>query len=199
MNESDYVSILAMMVSAVALLFAYRQFRLARENFSFAAFVQSLDQLGTGRARNARSHVFQNFPDYSEPNQDNEQTSDSRENRQITFWVRSDNKKDARTVAVKQTSDLDIEMLREVAVRFDRVGFMFYELNLPSKLRNKYLSWMCPTICDLWNRTGPHIQFIRKQNVAYCPYFEKLAYNAYTHYKKKKENARLVCLNAKCN
>jgi len=199
------ISIVSLTASIIAVYYARSRAQATRGSFLLSAFNKSLGELGTKEARKYRRYIHQNFPEYISEHYS------SKEGKEVTLWVKSgDSRPQPKSVRVKHLEEEDIEAFEEIAVRADRIGFMFYSLEPSKKLEKKYFSWLCVMFCEIWNKLAPHIILRRKersgggeeepQPVYFTPYFERLVYDVYEYYKKLiGENVRIFCLNPECS
>jgi len=198
MPLGDPISFAAFVVSMIALAFTYRQMRIAEERFSLDAFMRSLEELGSDEAREKRNYILNNFPDYSISDVKIEKQSIAGlMDYEVPVWLYDGNGAKKEILAVRKIGNTDEKYFVDVAVGFDRVGFMLFELDLPKGLKDAYFRWMASTICDVWNKIAPYIYIRRQKRVNYTPYFEEMAYQAYSYYRKQKKNVKLVCLKLK--
>ncbi|RLG40326.1 MAG: hypothetical protein DRO05_06615 [Thermoproteota archaeon] len=189
------ISLFAVIFSGLATLFAWHQARSSSQSLSLNVFTKALDLLAEDNVRETRKYIYDNFdPAY--------ELKDEAEGKLVKFYINDGKSIKQEQRRVKEMGDKceKRRKFEELAVRFDRVGMMFFELNLSKEFREAYLRWMCIPICETWNRLAPHIYLERKEKkrVNYVRYFEKLAYSAFSIYKEMKADAKLVCLNEKC-
>ncbi len=212
---SNPIDLIALAISILALVYAYSRVKSAWETLSFNAFMKALDVLGTKEAIDARSYIRQKkniFPDVSSVDHS------SKKGEEVKLWVNDGNSIVEKKIKVKKLIGKSKDMAFSEARRADRIGFMFYVLGIPKKLKKAYLEWLCIMFCEVWNRLAPYIILERRFRQAnysdiskpntgaetpspifFTPYFEKLVYEAYNYYKDKKKNAKIVCLNPKCD
>jgi len=197
------VSIVSATVALFAALFAYWHQRTGETNLSLTAFLEYVKQLGSEKARKERNWVWNNLPDYSLELLNNSsssvQLSENKKSEcfivsnpnQIASLFKNMTSHDIVTISPKAINKREEQIIWAVAVRFDRVGFILFELDLPKRLKEKYLEWMGETICGIWNKVAPYIENERQKRVHFVPYFDKLAYAAYPYYYKQKKRAKL--------
>jgi hypothetical protein len=187
------LSFFAFVISIVAIIITFCQFRVERENLSLDMFLRSLEQIGTNEARAARSYIYK-FQDLTLPQTN--QTAPNPEDKtfEITYDVKTELKTETYTRCFVVPSDEDWKQLTDAAVRIDRIGFIMFNIDLPPKMKTAYLEWWCSTIVDLWNRLAPYISLRRLERENYTPYFDKIAIEAFPYYQKRKRDAKLILL-----
>ena len=168
MSEYDLIAALVVTVVALAVTwyYAYKQSQSAKESLSLNTFARSLDEFASKEARDARIRVHQNFPDYTQEDYSFKEWRNNLKKEEKTklqkLWIREgmdEPKQVDRIVKILQKESWDKKDFGEMAVRADRVGFMFFTLeDISSKFRGEYLDWLCFTFCGLWNKIAPHVE-----------------------------------------
>lgn len=177
------VSISATILSIFALALSYQQTKSAKETLQLDAFVKYVEWWGTTEQREARKYVFSNFTDYS--------TSEDVDGQPIFLEINNE----IKSVKVRELKNKEKENFEKVATGADRVGFVFLELELPTKFKKAYLEWLEDRLFHAWNKLAPHVRREREERKElFVPNFEKLAYLAYLNHSKENKVDRIVCL-----
>lgn len=184
--------IISLVVSIFVFLIYLNQLKVQKETLSLEMFLKSLDQIGTNEAREARAYIHK-FQDLTliEPYQTSLTSS---LHNQIIYNVKTKSVVIEYEYYFADPTDKDWEMITDVAVRIDRLGFILYNIDISEKTKQAYLEWWCSTIVDCWNRLAPFIYLKRNERSNYVPYFEKLSQLAFSYYIAQKIDAKLVSL-----
>lgn len=188
----------------------------SEQTLALSAFERALNELGTDYTRELRRAIHKNFTDYISSKNDD----DIDEEKSVTLWIKQGEKvsEESTKISIEKLNEEikqndNLRHFEEIAVKIDRIGFMFYCLKVPQELKQSYLKWLCAMFCEIWNKLAPHILLRRKDRfkeyrkdkdeypppLLFVPYFEKLVYESYEYYNRELgDKAKIFCLNKEC-
>lgn len=188
----------------------------SEQTLALSAFERALNELGTDDTRGCRRAIQKNFTDYTSSKND----EDIAEEKSVTLWIKQGEEvsEESTKISIEKLNEEikqndNLRYFEEIAVKSDRIGFMFYCLKVPQELKQSYLKWLCAMFCEIWNKLAPHILLRRKDRfkeyrkdkdeyppaLLFVPYFEKLVYESYEYYNRELgDKAKIFCLNKEC-
>jgi len=195
--ELDVLNILAIFISCVALYYTYTRSKFAIESLSLNVFISALRELSSPESRIERREIFELF-DKIISGEKGMMKSD--EYIDVDVWLKKGKNSPVNVkYKIKKLNSEDKKRFQEISVKYDRVGFMLFDLNISPVFQKKYLDWMCVSICDMWNVLAPYILLERGDRIKFTPNFEKLAYEAFPYYnliyqEKHEKPAKIIVL-----
>ena len=197
--------LVALAAVAVAVWAIVNESRQSKEALSLDIFMRALDEFADPESREYRRYIYNNFPDYTREDYLDQLWKSRLKNgvESLKFKIFDGDKTAEETKQVK-VLDRDSEKTNEyvisgeISVKIDRIGFMFYNINISPTFKRAYIEWLCVTFCELWNSLAPHI-FQRREKragVQFVPYFEQIAYLSYPLYKRQRKDVRIIVLNS---
>lgn len=182
LTNYELISVIAdfftIIIGSLAVFLTIRTLRHRRSNLSMDVFLRALDEFGSDQTRSDRKNIYDNFLPSAHFGDDSIVDVDN-----IPFF--------------QQLFSHDKKRYKRIAVRADRIGFMFFTADLSPNFRMHYIDWLCITFCGVWNRLAVHIDEERDwRDVGdrYVPYFEQIAYLCYFRARFYDNNTRIIVL-----
>jgi len=188
--DFNLISVFAFIFSVIAVWVSYASFKSASESLSLNAFMRAIEMYGELSIRKKRKHIFDNVPDslLAQAQEYPENIPDI-PNKLKLFIIDGKNNPIEKKIWPENLDPMEQEYFEEISVRLDRIGFFLLNLDLSKDFKQKYYSWMCVSIIEMWNRLAPYIMKQRMKRGKYVPYFEELIVKLWPYYKKEVKNS----------